>query len=225
MRARAPGGDVILSVEDLAVHFPIGGGLFGGERRLLRALTASYLQLSAASASVWSANPVAASRRCAFDPRLQMPTRGRIVLDGEVVTGRHSGDRKPWPASCKWCFRIPTPRSIRQTVRRTLEDRCACMAVTAQSGKSTDGVAEMLRHVGLRPEQAGRYRMNSRAQRQRIGIARALILIQDRHLRRTGIALDVSIRAQESSSAAGMKETLASPTSLFSHDLGVVEAT
>jgi len=33
--------DVILSVEDLAVHFPIGGGLFGGERRLLRAVDAS----------------------------------------------------------------------------------------------------------------------------------------------------------------------------------------
>jgi peptide/nickel transport system ATP-binding protein len=33
--AGKPGDDVILSVEDLAVHFPIGGGLFGGERRLL----------------------------------------------------------------------------------------------------------------------------------------------------------------------------------------------
>ena len=43
-RSRA-GDDVILSVEDLAVHFPIGGGLFGGGRRLLRAVDGVDLKL------------------------------------------------------------------------------------------------------------------------------------------------------------------------------------
>ncbi|MHC2279633.1 ABC-type microcin C transport system duplicated ATPase subunit YejF [Bradyrhizobium diazoefficiens] len=33
-----PDDDVILSVEDLAVHFPLGGGLLGRGRRLLRAV-------------------------------------------------------------------------------------------------------------------------------------------------------------------------------------------
>ena len=38
--AAKPGNDVILSVEDLAVHFPIGGGLLGGSPRMLREIDA-----------------------------------------------------------------------------------------------------------------------------------------------------------------------------------------
>ena len=40
-----PGDDVILSVEDLAVHFPLGGGLLGSGRRLLRAVAGIDLEL------------------------------------------------------------------------------------------------------------------------------------------------------------------------------------
>ncbi|WP_338320063.1 ATP-binding cassette domain-containing protein, partial [Bradyrhizobium ottawaense] len=64
----------------------------------------------------------------------------------------------------------------RQTVRRTLEDPLRVHGVTARS-EIEDRVATMLRHVGLRPEQSGRYPHEfSGGQRQRIGIARALIL-------------------------------------------------
>ena len=40
-----PGDDVILSVKDLAVHFPVGGGFLGGGRRLLRAVDGIDLEL------------------------------------------------------------------------------------------------------------------------------------------------------------------------------------
>src|SRR5258705_5740185 len=90
-----PGNDVILSVKDLAVHFPVGGGFLGGGRRLLRAVDGIDLELKRGEClglvgeSGCGKSTVALSLLV-----LQMPTLGRIVLDGKVVTGRQSGNRK-----------------------------------------------------------------------------------------------------------------------------------
>ena len=156
---------------------------------------------------------------------LLTPTRGRIVLDGQVVTGRQSGDRKALARIVQMVFQDPyASLNPRQTVRRTLEDPLRLHGVTAAS--EIDGrVATMLRHVGLRPEQAGRYPHEfSGGQRQRIGIARALILnpkivICDEPVS----ALDVSIRAQIINLLLELKETLGLSYIMISHDLGVVE--
>src|ERR1700716_1725086 len=93
--SRRTGDDVILSVEDLAVHFPIGGGLFGGERRLLRAVDGIDLQLKRGECLGLVGESGCGKSTVALSILgLLAPTRGRIVLDGQVVTGRPSGDRK-----------------------------------------------------------------------------------------------------------------------------------
>src|SRR5690349_10403175 len=223
--ARA-GDDVILSVEDLAVHFPIGGGLTGRGWRTLRAVDGVNLKLKRGECLGLVGESGSGKSTVALSILgLQTPARGHIVLDGQVVTGRHSGDRKALARIVQIVFQDPyASLNPRQTVRRTLEDPLRLHGVTAKS--EIDGrVAEMLRHVGLRPEQAGRYPHEfSGGQRQRIGIARALILnpkivICDEPVS----ALDVSIRAQIINLLLELKDTLGLSYIMISHDLGVVE--
>jgi peptide/nickel transport system ATP-binding protein len=218
--------DVILSVEDLAVHFPVGGGLLGGGRRLLRAVDGIDLELKRGECLGLVGESGCGKSTVALTLLgLQMPTRGRIVLDGQVVTGGHSVDRKALARIVQIVFQDPyASLNPRQTVRRTLEAPLRLHGVTAKS-EIDERVAAMLRHVGLRPEQAGRYPHEfSGGQRQRIGIARALILkpkivICDEPVS----ALDVSIRAQIINLLLELKETLGLSYIMISHDLGVVE--
>jgi peptide/nickel transport system ATP-binding protein len=224
--SRKPADDVILSVEDLSVHFPVGGGLLGRGWQLLRAVEGVNLTLKRGECLGLVGESGSGKSTVALSILgLQAPTRGRIVLDGQVVTGRQSGDRKAMARVVQMVFQDPyASLNPRQTVRRTLEDPLRLHGVTAKS--EIDGrVAEMLRQVGLRPEQADRYPHEfSGGQRQRIGIARALILnprivICDEPVS----ALDVSIRAQIINLLLELKETLGLSYIMISHDLGVVE--
>ncbi|MEY9727235.1 ABC-type oligopeptide transport system ATPase subunit [Bradyrhizobium yuanmingense] len=218
--------DVILSVEDLAVHFPLGGGLLGRNRRLLRAVDGVDLKLKRGECLGLVGESGSGKSTVALSILgLLTPTRGRIVLDGQVVTNRQSGDRKALARIVQIVFQDPyASLNPRQTVRRTLEDPLRVHGVTAKS-EIEDRLATMMRHVGLRPEQADRYPHEfSGGQRQRIGIARALILnprivICDEPVS----ALDVSIRAQIINLLLELKDTLGLSYIMISHDLGVVE--
>ena len=56
----------LLSIEDLAVYFPIGGGVFSGKPQMLRAVDGVSLSIKPGKAWDWSARAAAASRpwRC-----------------------------------------------------------------------------------------------------------------------------------------------------------------
>ena len=219
-----PGDDVILSVEDLAVHFPLGGGLLGSGRRLLRAVDGIDLELKRGECLGLVGESGCGKSTVALSLLgLLTPTRGRIVLDGHVVTEQQSVDRKRLARIAQMVFQDPyASLNPRQTVRRTLEDPLRLHGVTAQS--EIDGrVAEMLRHVGLRPEQAGRYPHEfSGGQRQRIGIARALALDPEIIVADEAVsALDVSVQAQVLRLLEDLKARLGLSMLFITHDLRV----
>ena len=220
-----PSADTILKVEDLAVHFPVGGGFFGGPRRYLHAVDGLDLELKRGEClGLVGESGCGKSTLALTILGLQAPTRGRIVLDGHEIDGRRS-DRKTRARIAQMVFQDPySSLNPRQTVRKTLEAPLRLHGITAAS--EIDGrIAEILGHVGLRPDHAERYPHEfSGGQRQRIGIARALILdpkiiILDEPVS----ALDVSIRAQIINLLLELKDTLGLSYIMISHDLGVVE--
>jgi peptide/nickel transport system ATP-binding protein len=217
--------DTIMRVEDLAVHFPMGG-LLGGQRRWLHAVDGVDLELKRGECLGLVGESGCGKSTLALSLLgLQVPTRGRIVLDGQDVTGSAGRDRKARARFAQMVFQDPySSLNPRQTVRKTLEAPLRLHGVSNHT-EVNDRIAEVLRHVGLRPDQAERYPHEfSGGQRQRIGIARALILrpkiiVLDEPVS----ALDVSIRAQIINLLLELKETLGLSYVMISHDLGVVE--
>ncbi|KAB0267629.1 ABC transporter ATP-binding protein [Microvirga brassicacearum] len=219
-------GDTIMRVENLAVHFPMGGGLFGGQRRWLHAVDGVDLELKRGECLGLVGESGCGKSTLALSLLgLQAPTRGRIILDGHDVSGSAGKDRKDRARFAQMVFQDPySSLNPRQTVRTTLEAPLRLHGVTSRS-EIDDRIADVLKHVGLRTDQAERFPHEfSGGQRQRIGIARALILrpkiiILDEPVS----ALDVSIRAQIINLLLELKETLGLSYVMISHDLGVVE--
>ena len=215
----------LLAMSDLAVHFELGGGLFGfGSAKTLRAVDGVDLLVKPGEClGLVGESGCGKSTLALAILGLVAPTRGRIVLDGvDIAVG---ADRGMLARTVQMVFQDPyASLNPRQTVRRTLADPLRLNGVT-NAGEVADRVADMMKRVGLRAEQADRYPHEfSGGQRQRIGIARALILrpklvICDEPVS----ALDVSIRAQIINLLLELKDSLGLSYIMISHDLGVVE--
>jgi peptide/nickel transport system ATP-binding protein len=220
--------EVLLSVRDLAVDFNLGGHFLGlrGGARVLHAVNGVTLTLRAGECLGLVGESGCGKSTVALSILGLVPaTRGTITVDGMQIGADASIDRRRLARTVQMVFQDPyASLNPRQTVRRTLADPLRLHGVT-NAGEVDDRVADMLKHVGLTADQAGRYPHEfSGGQRQRIGIARALILrprlvICDEPVS----ALDVSIRAQIINLLLELKETLGLSYIMISHDLGVVE--
>src|SRR4051794_37548368 len=116
-----PSNDTILKVEDLAVHFPVGGGLFG-PRRHLHAVDGVDLELKRGEClGLVGESGCGKSTLALTILGLQEPTRGRIVLDGHEASGEGM-NRKARARIAQMVFQDPySSLNPRQTVRKTLE--------------------------------------------------------------------------------------------------------
>src|SRR5688500_17981326 len=143
--AAAMADDVILRVEDLAVHFRLGGGLFGGGARILRAVDGVDLELKRGQCLGLVGESGCGKSTVALSiVGLQAPTRGRIMVEGQAVTSHTSIDHKAFARIAQIVFQDPyASLNPRQTVRRTLEDPLRLHGVTARS-EIDDRVASML---------------------------------------------------------------------------------
>ena len=152
--------------------------------------------------------------------RLEAASEGRIVLDGEDITGLSNRQMRR---------RRPKVQVVFQDPYSSLDPRMTVHEIVAEPLRvhrlySARRVDELLDSVGMNPDAGKRRAVTfSGGQQQRIAIARALalrpqLLILDEPVS----ALDVSIRAQVVNVLAQLQRELALSYLFIAHDLSVV---
>ncbi|WP_199701388.1 ABC transporter ATP-binding protein [Jiangella rhizosphaerae] len=223
----------LLRIQDLEMTFEAAAGTMFGRRRTERVNAVDKVTLDIPEGSTVglvgeSGCGKTTLGRCVL--RAYRPTAGKLFYTG--ADGRETDlaalsekELLPFRRQIRMVFQDPygslNPRmTVRQVIGEPL--RVAGLA----SGSELDGrVEEMLVRVGLKRSMAGRYpHAFSGGERQRIGIARALIteprlVVADEAVS----ALDVSVRTQILELLAELQGDLGLTYLFISHDLSVVE--
>lgn len=222
--AKVAGAETVLEARDLVRYYEVQRGLFGG-KGLVKALDGVSFSLEAGKTlAIVGESGCGKSTLARLLTLIELPTEGRLLIDGIDVTGAHGAQLKALRRRVQMVFQNPYGSlNPRQTIGSTLEEPLLVNTDTPAEERRVAAMA-MLAKVGLRPEHHGRYpHMFSGGQRQRIAIARALmlnpkILVLDEPVS----ALDVSVRAQVLNLLADLQDEFGLAYVFVSHDLSVV---
>ncbi|MEA2779540.1 MAG: peptide/nickel transport system ATP-binding protein [Rhodospirillaceae bacterium] len=224
----APGisAEPLLSVRDLAVHFPITRGFFR-QRRIgaVRAVDGISFDLRRGETlGLVGESGSGKSTTGRALVRLNQPTSGSICLDGKEILGGESRATGELRRRVQMIFQDPySSLDPRMTVRTIIGEPLDIHRIG--SARERDArVMELLDVVGLPRRSADRYpHQFSGGQRQRIGIARALALKPELVIADEPIsALDVSIQAQILNLLSRLQREFALTYLFISHDLAAV---
>ncbi|GHV26108.1 ABC transporter ATP-binding protein [Clostridia bacterium] len=154
--------------------------------------------------------------------RMQEPTSGQIVYNGEDITSRQM---LPYRRKMQFIFQDPfASLDPRMTVGDTVGEPLDIFKLHNGTQDRRRKINELLETVGLTAEHANRFPHEfSGGQRQRIGIARALavgpeFIVCDEPIS----ALDVSIRAQIINMLMDLQREKGLTYLFIAHDLAVV---
>ena len=225
--SRAPSGEVLLEVNDLAMYFPVTSGIIFqrtvGHVKAVDGVSFSINRGETLGLVGESGCGKTTTGRCIL--QLYKPTAGNVIFEGENLNELDGSAMRAMRRKIQVIFQDPYGSlNPRMTCGDIVGEPLVVHKLTSGKGEYRDRVAELLQVVGLNPYMADRYPHEfSGGQRQRIGIARALavnpsFIVCDEPVS----ALDVSIQAQVINLLEDLQDQFGLTYLFIAHDLSVV---
>lgn len=215
----------VLRVENLVKRFALNRGFFGQARDVYAVNDVSLDLDTGETLGLVGESGCGKSTVGKLIMKLHQPTEGRILVRGRDISGLGRRQMKPIRRQVQTIFQDPfASLNPRMTAGAIVAEPLKIHGM-ARGSELRRLVAEVFDKVGLRPEQMTRYAHEfSGGQRQRLSIARALVVKPDVIIADEPVsALDVSIQASIINLLIRLQKEMGLSLLFISHDMGVVE--
>ncbi len=218
---------VIMSGDDIKVHFPIKKGLFKRTVDYIRAVDGISVSVRAGHTIGVVGESGSGKTTLGMALLRLIGSNGNISFNGREIQGLSSGDLRPLRREMQVVFQDPFGSlSPRLSIGQIIEEGLKIHELGGSDQEREALIMEALREVGLDPESRHRYPHEfSGGQRQRVAIARAMVL-KPRFvvLDEPTSALDMSVQAQIVDLLRDLQAKHNLAYLFISHDLKVVRA-
>ena len=218
---------VLLSVEDLKVHFPVRRGVLRRTAGYVKAVDGVSFELAEGRtlALVGESGCGKTTTGKAILKLIEL-TGGEVRFGGQVISGLSRAELRPRRAAMQIVFQDPyASLDPRMRVAEILLEGMRSLGIGANEAERLGRLEALLGEVGLPADALGRYPHEfSGGQRQRIAIARALavepkLIVCDEPTS----ALDVSVQAQILNLLRSLQRRLGLAYLFITHNIAVVD--
>ena len=218
--------DILLQLEDIKLYYTVAGKRLGTTDYVKAVDGVSFEVRRGEVFGIVGESGCGKSTLGRGICKLEKPTGGKVILDGEDISGYNDNQMRPVRKKVQMVFQDPyASLNPRMSVFDIIAEPLMIHKLAKDKAEMEEKVLKLLRKVGLDDYHANRYPHEfSGGQRQRIGIARALavqpsLIIADEPVS----ALDVSIQAQVLNLMNQLKKDFNLTYIFVAHDLSVVE--
>jgi peptide/nickel transport system ATP-binding protein len=215
----------LLEVRDLEKHYPLTEGILKRQVGAVRAVDGvSFTLDSGETLGLVGESGCGKSTVATSMLRLEEPTGGRVVFDGENVVAFDDEELKRFRREAQIVFQDPTSSfDPRMSVGESVTEALRVHGLSDRARRRAVG-EDLLERVGLSATDYDRYPHEfSGGQKQRVAIARALVvnprlIVADEPVS----ALDVSVKSAVLDLLADLQQEFGIALVFISHDLSVV---
>ncbi|WP_020669626.1 ABC transporter ATP-binding protein [Amycolatopsis nigrescens] len=219
--------DVLVTVDDLKVHFPIKSGILI-DRTVGHVFAVDGVDLSIRRGETYGLVGESGCGKTTLGRamlKLTEPTSGNVVFDGTDIAKLKGEELRTRRRRMQMIFQDPlSSLDPRQSVESILIEGMRAHGLDKDKESTRTRLRELLAAVGLPESSLRKYPHEfSGGQRQRIGIARALAVEPDLIVADEPVsALDVSVQAQVINLLEELQQKLGLTYLVIAHDLAVV---
>jgi peptide/nickel transport system ATP-binding protein len=219
-------GDSLVEVRNLKKHYPLSAGMFSGEIGRVRAVDGVDFDIRAGETfglvgeSGCGKSTVATSML-----RLEEPTDGEVVFDGQDITTYSNTELKGFRREAQMIFQNPDSSfDPRMSIGESIAEPLKIHGVGPRDRRIS--IAQnLLERIGMSAGDVHRYPHElSGGQKQRVALARALVvnprfIVADEPVS----ALDVSVQAEVLSLLKSIQDEFDLAVLFISHDMSVIQ--